>query len=95
MQFCRIDKRMAQKMGEFSFIPKNKVCPTEAERAAAWVCPRPRLEGRDARPRQCSQALGTARHSPAPEAWGGAWPTLLSPSWGQGPARRQLFPLRL
>jgi hypothetical protein len=34
MQFCRIDKRrMAQKWGEFSFIPKKKICPIEAVKA--------------------------------------------------------------
>lgn len=31
MQFCRIDKRMAQKWGELSFIPKKKICPIESE----------------------------------------------------------------
>lgn len=31
MQFCRIDKRMAQKWGELSFIPKKKICPIDSE----------------------------------------------------------------
>lgn len=36
MQFCRIDKRMAQKWGELSFIPKKKICPIESVMFQSW-----------------------------------------------------------
>lgn len=37
MQFCRIDKRMAQKWGELSFIPKKKICPIESVMVSVLV----------------------------------------------------------
>lgn len=37
MQFCRIDKRMAQKRGELSFIPKKKVSPIESVKVSGLV----------------------------------------------------------
>lgn len=37
MNFCMIDKRMTQKWGELSFIPKKKVSPIESVKVSGLV----------------------------------------------------------